>query len=233
MNSNLSTYGKMAIAAITFHSYDDGPAWPGSERLARLCSCSKRRVLLAVKELETAGFLKIDRERGKVNTYEFLSKTGYPQSPVKDSLDTHSHHTSDPESPLPPKLVTHGHSNETLKPNETKERNITPQGEFVEWFKDQYLKKFGKPYLDGKADYIKTTEVLRIFKPETLRILVFQGWDHKDEYIKTASMTVKGFCSIINRLSLPGAVKPKAIPGAPQDIGWLERMRRERAAGNG
>lgn len=214
--SNLSIYAKMTIAAITFHAFDDGPAWPGTDRLARLCSCSKRAILRAIPELEKAGYLKVDRIKGKVNEYQFLTKTSAYQSPVDKLVVPDSHQTGDQQSPAFSKPVTTSHPNETLKINKT----ITPQGEFTDWFKAEYEVKFKKPYLDSKADYIKATELLRIFKPETLKQLVGVAWNTQDLdkkfSLQKMAMTVRGFCSIVNQLSLP-----KTSIQAPGSTGQL------------
>lgn len=212
--SDLSIFAKVTIGAITYHSFDDGPAYPGINRLARLGSMNRKSVMKAIEELEKEGFLKVDRVDGKSNSYEFLSKTSPSQGLVENSPVLRADLTSPSQGPKTSKPVLPRDSNET-KPNETKNKTLTPQGEFVDWFKSQYETKFGKPYVESKADYIQAVGILKLFKIETLKELVAIAWVNKDAFVQKASMTVKGFVSVVNQLSLPSKTGTKIIPGSP------------------
>ncbi len=85
----------------------------------------------------------------------------------------------------------------------TREKKHSPQGDFVTWFKVQYQKTHGKPYVESKADFIRAAELLKLFKIETLQGMVPGAWSHRDAFIQKCSMSVKGFCSIVNSLPLP------------------------------
>jgi hypothetical protein len=212
LNSSISIYAKILIGAILYHSWNDGPAWPGINRLSKLCSCSKNSVIKAVKELEKSGFLNVERGLGKVNIYEFIEKTTPSQGQVQTQPVPGEDHTTPSQGlpPLPPR-----DSNETQR---TRLKNelappksaapATPQGLFVDWFKTAYLDEFGKekPYADKKGDYVVAATLLKIFSPKMLKKLIRVAWktpDRKDFSIRRASMTVTGFSAIVNQLTLP------------------------------
>lgn len=215
--SNLSIYAKVTIGAITFHSFDDGPSYPGVNRLATLGSMNRKSVMKAIEELEAAGFLRVERVDGKSNSYEFLSKTSPSQGLVSQELVPQKVLTSPSNASKVPQPVLPRDSNET-KLNETqKERILTPQQAFVEWFGKEYSNRFGKPYAPSKADFIMAGNNLKAFfasdmDRQTLKKLVFAGWndtkESKDGFsVAGACMTVKGFCSMVNRITL---AKPRA-----------------------
>lgn len=97
------------------------------------------------------------------------------------------------------------------KPAPTPTLSASPQAVFVDWFKAEFKTRFGKPYADDKADYIQATRVIKAYQNdiELLKRLVQRAWntpDQKDFSIASVSMTVKGFCSVVNRIQLQ---KPK------------------------
>ena len=226
LESNLSVYAKIAIAAITFHAFDDGPSWPGTERLARLCSCSKRVIFRSITELEKAGFLKVSREKGKVNEYQFLSKTSYPQSLVekeKSNNVPHSHAIKSEPVTLGQCLngqpVTHGNTNDTFKTNETKTSvaDATPaQSEakiFIEWWTTQFQVEFGTKYFfQGGKDGLAVKRLLSQIGLEQLKDLVLVGWrtpDKKGFSTRTVCKTISGFSTMVNQLTAPAKVAGK------------------------
>ena len=97
---------------------------------------------------------------------------------------------------------------QTHTPNPTP--SASPQAIFIDWYKIQFQSRFGKPYADSKPDYIQIASTIKQMKDiELIKRLVMAGWNTPDEKnfsIASCCMTVKGFCSVINRITLQ---KPK------------------------
>lgn len=80
---DLSPGAKLVLARLFQYSNDDGVAWPKHETLADEVGKSKRHAMRLVKELETKGFVLIERaERGdrllhKSNRYRFPNHPAY------------------------------------------------------------------------------------------------------------------------------------------------------------
>lgn len=207
LNSNLNTYTKLLIAAITYHSFGNGPAWPGTERLAKLCSCSKRVIFRAIKELEQTGYLVVNRAKGQVNIYKFLTKTGVPESPVDQEAEkpvTVGH-------PVSLKPVTQGNTNETLTSNEKPSSAVAEPSqskEFIQWWTEQFEAKFKSKYLfQGGKDGMAVKRLLTAFSLDELKAKVVMGWDmadRKDFSVRTICMTISGFSSMVNQLANKG-----------------------------
>jgi hypothetical protein len=90
---------------------------------------------------------------------------------------------------------------------------------FVDWFKVAYQDKYHKPYADSVADYKQAFEHLKAYSKgddiETLKKLVFVAWNTPDDGKKfpvaEVSKTVKGFCTCVNRLTLPSTLTPAQL----------------------
>lgn len=100
------------------------------------------------------------------------------------------------------KVITEEHKKTSTTPS------ASPQATFIDWFKIQFQERHGKPYADSQPDYIQMAKVIKAFKGdiETLKKLVLAGWNTPDEKngfsISSVCMTVKGFCSVVNRIPL-------------------------------
>ena len=220
LTSELSIHAKVLIGAITFHAYDDGPSFPGQARLARLCSCSVTKIHEATNELEEAGFLVVQRENGRSSSYQFLSKSATPGVVVSSQPLRVAHPTPTPPVDPPLRPAQTNDTSLTKPSNETKD---TPSGtrtwiqQFVDWFGTAYRERFGKPYADSKADYIMVAQNLKAYSLDlaTLKKLVFVAWntptDAKKFPVAEVSMTVKGFCTCVNRLTLPSTLTPAQL----------------------
>lgn len=71
LNDKLSVGAKLTYAILLKYAWSDHHCFPGQETLAKDMTSSERSVRTYLKELETAGFIKIkQRGLGKVNIYE-------------------------------------------------------------------------------------------------------------------------------------------------------------------
>ncbi len=213
--SDVSCHAKVLIGAILFHSFDGGSSFPGFRRLEKLCSLSRPSISKAMVELEKGGWLKVSRVDGKPNNYEFVSlSTGKACLPPSEGLVKPVAQGGKNEGGVVVKPVYH---NETLNKTFNETKTATPQGAFVEWFSKEYEKRFGTPYGPSKADFIQAANVLKPFfgtadGNAVLKRKVFAGWNDTKQDLKSgfsvagACMTVKGFCSMVNRITL-GPVK--------------------------
>lgn len=205
----------------------NGECFPGHRRISDKTGISRSQIQKSLDYLEEKGFIRILRVDGKSNSYELMPVGNLvvggvaPQEGRSKKVAPPSVQSGPTpgQPPAPPSV----HNESSL----TKDKKTTPQGDFVDFFKSQYLKKFGKPYVESRADYVKASELLKLFQPESLRAMVPGAWDHKDAFIQKISVTVKGFCSVVNSLSLPGTSKESKItPGAPVDMGQLALQRK-------
>lgn len=140
LNSSLSIYAKVLVGAITYHAFDDGESWPGQSRLSKLCSCSIPSINRATKELEEAGFLKIERRFGTTSKYQFISKnTPIPQIAVEIKPLSRGHDHKPNPYPKDRTPLSHRQTNETKERNfltslnEREKRPVTA-GELVDRF---------------------------------------------------------------------------------------------------
>ena len=218
-DTDLSPHAKLLIAAITFHAFDGGKAWPSKSRLSRFCSCSEKKIYSAIKELETAGWLQVTRKEGCSNDYIFIHKTQVrdtqvTEGPKYDVPDTQVPDTRPPGYDVPANETnTTRHKNETTTPPTIKTSERPFNQIFIEWYSEAYQQRFGRPYGASKADFVQASSVLRAFSRsegdfDALKALVRAGWSDvkqsRDGFsIASACMTVKGFCSVVNRISLP------------------------------
>src|SRR5579872_3335688 len=128
LNSSLSIYAKMLVGAVTFHAFDDGESWPCQARLSRLCSCSIPSINRATKELDEAGFLRVERRFGTTSKYQFISKnTPISQIEVESKPLSKGQHPK--RNPYPKDRTPLSHR----QTNETKERNFTKALNEREW----------------------------------------------------------------------------------------------------
>jgi DNA-binding MarR family transcriptional regulator len=78
-DSDLTAAEKGVVHAISTYMNKNGHAYPGRKAIARRSSLSTRTVDKAIKRIERAGFLKVERVsggNGKTNSYQaFLSET--------------------------------------------------------------------------------------------------------------------------------------------------------------
>lgn len=225
LESELSTHAKLLAAAITFHAFSGGKAWPGLDRLGRLCSCSGRRVQDAVKELEGAGWVKVTKQQGRSNTYEMLEKTTEPGSGVYSMPQNDVPGTPEQSSVVLAKPRNHVPPNENK--TRTREKNEGPA--LTRRLSDLWVKLFAqqwsRPYhfagaKDGQAltkladyftqlaknqptrppDYVPTADdVCRVFEHGVLNV-----WAtcHRDRYLSAVTKTVAGFASVLNQVDL-------------------------------
>lgn len=56
-------------AAIVRHADEQRRAWPGIDRLSKMTGLSPRSVRYAIERLESAGWILVDRQPGRPNTY--------------------------------------------------------------------------------------------------------------------------------------------------------------------
>ena len=219
--SPITHKGKLVFGALEWHGEK---IFPSHRTLSRMTSLSVAGVKRGIKELQESGFLSWEKRDGITNEYELFPDGNQVQ------IDLGQGELGQPEPgdrSYRPNHLGQGDLHNDTKGTETKNKTVTPQGEFVDWFKTKYQIQFGKPYLDSKADYVKVAETLKIFQIETLKGYVPGAWAHKDQFIRTTSMTVKGFISVMNKLTAPEKKNP-VVPGGPQDVGWLARNRAER-----
>jgi Helix-turn-helix domain len=72
----LSPTAKNVGVAISIHMNGDSwQAWPSHQRLAKMCSISKRTAERSTRELEEAGLLSISRKANCPNRYEMRGGT--------------------------------------------------------------------------------------------------------------------------------------------------------------
>jgi hypothetical protein len=70
-NDALSTGAKLTYAMMLRYAWGDGSCYPGQKKLAADAGMGVRSVVRHIKELETVGFIKINRRGlGKVNVYD-------------------------------------------------------------------------------------------------------------------------------------------------------------------
>ena len=218
----ISTKAKITFGALEWFG---DKIFPSHKTLADMTGLSVPGIKRAIKELQENGFLSWEKRKGSTSEYELFPEGNQAHLDLGHHELTHHEPRDrsneggdlDHDDPLTKQVTT------------PKNKTITPQGEFVDWFKDQYKAKFGKPYVDSKADYIQAAQIVKLFTLDTLKVLVPVAWDNKDPFIKKMGMTVKGFVSVVNQLSVPKKPQAPISAGGPQDVGWLQRTRAERA----
>lgn len=62
---------RLLLLAIADHADDDGVCWPSIDRLAAKCAVSARQVQRTLQQLQTDGWLVVDRGRGRGNTSRY------------------------------------------------------------------------------------------------------------------------------------------------------------------
>jgi hypothetical protein len=83
--AEVGTSAFAVYAAIARHVDEQRRAWPGIDRLAKMTGISPRWVMHAIRHLETAGWLVVDRTPGRRNTYILPPiKSGEPQFTTPD-----------------------------------------------------------------------------------------------------------------------------------------------------
>jgi hypothetical protein len=199
---DLSIYAKMMIGAITWHSWDGGKAWPSHETLAKLCSCSSRRIIHAMKELEARGWLQIERQKGRSNRYQFVSKlTTAPQSVVPPTPAQGSVGTA-PDAVLP---LHHVHTNEnkgTIETNQTKDPLFKP---FIDWWFEEFEKTFGAKYMMNGRDGLAAKKLLAHIKELSIvQQFVHAAWTsgkvRNDRYLSSQVKTIHGLVHVVNQV---------------------------------
>ena len=225
IESNLSTYAKLTVAAVLFHSWNGGVAFPGIARLAALCSCSPRKAQDAVQELEAAGWLTVERGRGKVNRYEFVdistnlstgnppTETTAPRAVVETEVRHHMPPTTAPHAVLSAKPRHHVPSNE----KDISTNKITTVRAFTDWWTKSYPTNYGQPYhFAGVKDAQAAKKLVDYFikakgGDEAAALATLQevvennwrnGWASKDKFIGSSIKTISGFNYVLNRLDL-------------------------------
>jgi hypothetical protein len=104
--------------------------FPGLKKVAALTGLCERSVMRAIRALEAAGIIRVERQSGKGNRYQCILVTGDCESPVNQG-----HGTGDCESPdqctTVTTPVTHSHPNKTYlrRPtNNTSQQDIAADG---------------------------------------------------------------------------------------------------------
>lgn len=59
-------------AALAFYANDEGVAWPLIESLAKRCRAGEKTVRRALKAIEAAGMIEVQKRYGRSSTYRFL-----------------------------------------------------------------------------------------------------------------------------------------------------------------
>ena len=220
--SELSVYAKVTIGAITYHAFDDGPSYPGINRLAKLSSVNRKSILRAIDELENAGFLKVDRVDGKSNSYEFLSKTSPWEGLVDPKPVLLKPLTSPSRASKVPKPVPPTDSNET-KLNETKTnelnlpplagKEVTPHRKLTLFWTETMISETKEPGPFDGREAKGLSNLLKITTPENVEKVI--SWaikiGRKDKYVQAKCDRLYKFYENWNIL-LDRALAEKVVP---------------------
>lgn len=75
--SDLSLSSKVVLAVVMDHLWNNDTCWPGIRRLCSLTALTDKTIDRAIRELETAGLLAVDRPGiGKRNVYSLPEPRG-------------------------------------------------------------------------------------------------------------------------------------------------------------
>jgi hypothetical protein len=104
-DSALSSSAKNVAQTLTTWMDSRGKCWPGYETIAAGCSFSRRTVIGAMREIEAAGFLTINRTKGRrSNVYQAVLPT---VNPLHDwEVDDEQDHDYPTVQLMPPTVQT-------------------------------------------------------------------------------------------------------------------------------
>lgn len=71
---------RLCLAALADYADDNGYCYPSQATLARKCAVSKRAIQYTLDRLESGGFLRIERRRGRSSVYWILAKALTPEA---------------------------------------------------------------------------------------------------------------------------------------------------------
>lgn len=103
--TRLQTTRKIVLLAMADNANDEGVCFPAINTIADKCSLTGRAVMIALKELEAAGYLLRHQRSGKATVYEIRPVAAWPkvqdgEKTASDSADEPDTHTPEHYSPL-------------------------------------------------------------------------------------------------------------------------------------
>lgn len=209
-----------------------GECFPGHRRMQEKIGVSRSQIQKSLDYLEKKGFIRITQVDGQSNRYELMPVGNLQVGGVAPQEGHLSGVAPGEVRGGPPQrqgVALPEVHNESLLTRDSNKR--TPslsvvekpseksfQARFVDWFGEAYREQFGKPYAASKADFVMVAQTLKAFSAsegdfETLKKLVRKSWtmtekDKSGFCVAECAMTAKGFCSVVNRITLQPA-KPK------------------------
>jgi Helix-turn-helix domain len=64
----------------------EGVAWPGIDSMAKICRLNKKTVIKAIKQLESRGFIRVERRSGEDNRYHILPSECWKPEPLPKTV---------------------------------------------------------------------------------------------------------------------------------------------------
>lgn len=127
---------KLVLIALADNANDDGGCWPSLTNIARRCSLSRQGILDQIADFERLGWLKVERQPGKVNHYTLklpnpsTALTSQPRGPVNLVDHYPSTALTGPVNPVDP-----NHKEPSEEPSKGKVKVVSEEGiKFATWF---------------------------------------------------------------------------------------------------